>query len=166
MANAMGLTQGAIFRHFPTKDEIWLAAIGWVRSHVMSVVGKAAMGSDNPISALENMFFAHISFVAKHPAVPRLVFSDHLLRRDTRLKQAIQQIITGYESKIASLLAEGKAAGLVRADLDEDSAATLYIGMIQGLVLQSTIFGGRRSLPEEAKKVFPIYLNGIRSRID
>lgn len=166
MANEMGLTQGAIFRHFPTKDEIWLAAIGWVRSHVMAVVGAAAKGSDNPLSALENMFFAHVAFVAKHPAIPRLVFSDHLLRRDTRMKQAIQQIITGYESKIATLLAEGKAAGLVRTDLDEASAATLYIGMLQGLVLQSTIFSGARSLPEEAKKVFPIYLNGIRSRID
>lgn len=166
MANEMGLTQGAIFRHFPTKDEIWLAAIGWVRSHVMAVVGAAAKGSDNPLSALENMFFAHVAFVAKHPAIPRLVFSDHLLRRDTRMKQAIQQIITGYESKIATLLAEGKAAGLVRPDLDEASAATLYIGMLQGLVLQSTIFSGARSLPDEAKKVFPIYLNGVRSRID
>lgn len=166
MADAMGLTQGAIFRHFPTKDDIWLAAIGWVRRNLMSVVGAAAARSTNPLEALEGMFHAHVSFIARHPAIPRIVFSDHLLRRDTRLKQMIQEIITGYESKIAGLLAQAKEAGLARPDLDEGSAATLFIGMIQGLVLQSNIFGGQRSLSEEAKKVFPIYLNGIQARTD
>lgn len=163
MADAMGLTQGAIFRHFPTKDDIWVAAINWVRRRLMSVVEVAAARSENPLEALERIFLAHVSFIAKHPAIPRLVFSDYLLRRDARLKQLIQEIITGYESRVAGLLGQAKAAGLARSDLDEDSAATLFIGMIQGLVLQSNIFGGRRSLLDEAKKVFPIYLNGIRS---
>ena len=166
MADALGLTQGAIFRHFPTKDDIWLAAIHWVRSRLMKVVSAAAAKGENPLDALEKMFFAHVSFIARHPAIPRMVFSDQLLRRDTRLKLLIQEILTGYEAKIAGLLDQAKVAGLVRQDVDEDSAATLFIGMIQGLVLQSSIFGGRRSLPEEAKKVFPIYLKGIRARID
>jgi len=30
MARAVGVTQGAIFRHFPTKDMIWLGVIHWV----------------------------------------------------------------------------------------------------------------------------------------
>jgi len=166
MADAMGLTQGAIFRHFPTKDDIWLAAIQWVRDRLMKVVKMAADKGETPLDALEKMFFAHVSFIAKHPAIPRMVFSDHLLRRDTRLKKLIQEIITGYEAKLSDLLGQAKSAGMARQDLDEGSAATLFIGMIQGLVLQSNIFGGRRSLLEEAKKVFPIYLNGIRSRID
>lgn len=164
MADAMGLTQGAIFRHFPTKDDIWLAAINWVRRRLMSVVEAAAAHSEDPLEALEGIFLAHVSFIAKHPAIPRLVFSDYLLRRDVRLKQLIQEVITGYEAKIAGILAQAKAAGLARPDLDESSAATLFIGMIQGLALQWNIFGGQRSLPEAAKKVFPIYLNGIRSR--
>lgn len=162
MADAMGLTQGAIFRHFPTKDDIWLAAVHWARNRLMSTVEAAAARSGNPLEALENMFIAHVSFVAEHPAIPRIVFSDHLLRRDTRLKQLIQEIITSYETKIAGLLDLAKASGLARPDLDQGSAATLFIGMIQGLVLQSNIFGDRRSLLEEAGKVFPIFLNGIR----
>lgn len=166
MADELGLTQGAIFRHFPTKDDIWLAAIHWVRARLMKVVGAAAAKGINPLDALEKMFFAHVSFIARHQAIPRMVFSDQLLRRNTRLKLLIQEILTGYESKVADLLAQAKAVGLVRQDVDEDSAATLFIGMIQGLVLQSSIFGGRRSLLDEAKKVFPIYLAGIRIRID
>ena len=164
MADAMGLTQGAIFRHFPTKDDIWVAAIRRIRCGLLSVVEAAVARSGDTLEALENIFFAHVSFVSRHPGFPRIVFSDQLLRRDARLKHLIQEVITGYEAKIAGILAQAKVAGLARSDLDESSAATLFIGMIQGLVLQWNIFGGQRSLPEAAKKVFPIYLNGIRSR--
>jgi len=40
----------------------------------------------------------------------------------------------------------------------------LYIGMIQGLFMQVSIFGGKRSLLDEAKKTFPIYLYGIKKQ--
>lgn len=163
MAQAMNLTQGAIFRHFPTKDAIWLAAMRWVREQLMKVVEKAARGAVDPLDALERMFFAHLAFIGKHPAIPRLVFFDQLQRKNPELKRLIQEIMTGYEARIATLLAEAKNAGLVRADLDENSAATLFIGMIQGLVIQSSIFGNTRSIKEQAQQVFPIYLAGVRA---
>ena len=163
MADALGLTQGAIFRHFPTKDDIWIAAIQWVRARLMGVVGEAAGRGENPLDALEKIFFAHVAFIAEHPAIPRLVFSDQLLHKHPQLRQLIQGILTSYEAKLAALFEEASEQGLAREKLDEHSAATLFIGMIQGLVIQSTIFGGQRSLVEEAKKVFPVFLNGIRA---
>jgi hypothetical protein len=36
--------------------------------------------------------------------------------------------------------------------------------MIQGLVMQSSIFGGKGALQHDAKKVFPLFLNGIKVR--
>lgn len=164
MADAMGLTQGAIFRHFATKDDIWFAVMQWIRARLMKVLGKAAESGTDPLDALERMFFAHIAFISKHPAIPRLLFSEHLHKKSVKLKQLIQEIISGYEGKIASLLAAGKEQGLVHSGLDESSAATLYIGMIQGLVIQSSIFHGKRTLMEEAQKVFPIFMSGVRVR--
>ncbi len=161
MAEAMGLTQGAIFRHFPTKDDIWVAVIGWVRGQLMARLEKAAAQGGDPIDSLERMFHAHIGFIAKHPAIPRLIFSDELRNKNPRLKQLVQEIIIGYEQRIAALLRAAKEQGLARNDLDEESAATLYIGMIQGLVLQASIFSGKRELTALSKKVFPVYLNAV-----
>jgi AcrR family transcriptional regulator len=42
MADAMKLTQGAIFRHFASKDDIWVAVVEWIRDQLMKVVSKAA----------------------------------------------------------------------------------------------------------------------------
>lgn len=109
MADAMNLTQGAIFRHFATKDDIWFAVIVWVRERLMKVLDKAAADATDPLNTIERMFFAHITFISKHPAIPRLLFSELLHKKNGKLRQLIEGIISGYEAKIAGLLDAAKA---------------------------------------------------------
>ncbi|MDD4979613.1 MAG: TetR/AcrR family transcriptional regulator [Gallionella sp.] len=164
MADAMNLTQGAIFRHFATKDDIWFAVIVWVRERLMKVLDKAAADASDPLNAVERMFFAHIAFISKHPAIPRLLFTELLHKKNGKLRQLIEGIISGYEAKVAALLDAAKAQLLVPNNLDSQSAAVLYIGMIQGLVMQSSIFGGKHALQQQAVKTFPIFLHGVKTR--
>lgn len=164
MADAMQVTQGAIFKHFRTKDDIWFAVIRWIRERLMAVLEKAAADATDPVNAIERMFFAHIAFIGKHPSIPRLLFTEMLHKKNSKLRDLIQEIISGYESKVAGLLDAAKEQALVARDLDSKSAAVLYIGMIQGLFIQVSIFGGKRSLLDEAHKTFPIYLHGIEKR--
>ncbi len=164
MADAMKITQGAIFKHFTTKDDIWVAVMQWIREQLMKVLEKAAAEASGPIDAIERMFFAHIAFISKHPAIPRLLFSELLHKKSSKLRDLIQEIIAAYEAKISGLLDAAKLQGVAPPDLDTRNAAVLYIGMIQGLVMQASIFGGKRKLLDEAKKTFPIYLHGIAKR--
>ncbi len=162
MAQAMGVTQGAVFRHFASKDAIWLAVMHWVRDRLLSVLGRAAAQGHDPLDALQRMFYAHVDFIAAHPAIPRGLMSEHLHNRSSALRRLVTEIMLGYEAKISGLLEEAKARGLVRRDLDAHAAATLYIGMIQGLVLQASILREQRTLAAEAARTFPIYLQAIR----
>jgi len=164
MAQAMGVTQGAVFRHFPSKDAIWLAVMQWVRDRLMSVLGRAAGQGCDPLDALQRMFFAHIDFIAGHPAIPRVLMSENLHGRSPALRQLVTEIMLAYEAKIAGLLRAAQEQGLARADLDPHAAATLYIGMIQGLVLQSSILRDQRTLTEEAARTFPIFLQAVRQQ--
>lgn len=164
MADAMKLTQGAIFRHFASKDEIWLAVMHWIRDSLMKVLGKAAADATDPLDAIQRMFVAHVAFVSKHPAIPRIIFSELQHKKDGKMRHLIQELMSGYESRIAGLMDAAKEQSLADASLDSKSAAVLYIGMIQGLVMQVSIFGGKRSLMHEAEKIFPIFLQGIKKR--
>lgn len=163
MAKAVGITQGAIFRHFPTKDMIWLGVVHWVRGRLMSVLDMAAAQGSDPLDALEKMFFAHLGFVEKVPAIPKLVFTNHLLKSNPRIRELIRSILTDYEAKVTGLIAQAKAQNLVRADLDEHAAAVMFTGMIQGLVIRVPIIEARKSLVEEGRLVFPLFLHGIGS---
>lgn len=156
IAESVGVTQGAIFRHFPTKDTIWVAVVHWIRGRLMSAVDRAASQAADPIDALERIFYAHIVFAEKHPVAPRLLLATNAL-----LKQLLQEMLSAYEGRVCALLAQAKADDLVRADLDEHHAASLYTAMIQGLVIRVLVLGAKKSLLGEARKVFPIYLAGI-----
>ncbi len=169
MAQAMGVTQGAVFRHFLSKDAIWLAVMQWVRDRLMGVLGRAVEQGADPLDALQRMFFAQIEFIASHPAIPRVLMSEHLHGRSAALRRLVTEIMLGYEAKIAGLLADAQAQGLARADLDVHAAATLYIGMIQGLVMQTSILRGQRTLmartlTAEAARTFPVFLQAIRQQ--
>ena len=84
IAERMGLTQGALFRHFPSKDAIVQASMTWVSERLLSRIDQAAAQAASPAAALQAMFMAHIDFVARHPGVPRLLFGE-LQRADDSL---------------------------------------------------------------------------------
>jgi hypothetical protein len=109
------------------------------------------------------MFFAHLGFVDKVPAIPKLVFTDQLLRKNPKIKALVRSILADYEAKVTGLIAQAKAQNLVRPDLDEHAAAVMFTGIIQGLVMRVSIIEARKSLVTEGKIVLPIFLHGIGS---
>ena len=56
----------------------------------------------------------------------------------------------------------GKAKGELNSSLDSEAAAILFIGTIQGLVMQSLLAGDVARIRRDAPRVFEIYLRGIR----
>jgi len=108
MADAMQLTQGAIFRHFASKDEIWLAVMGWIQKSLMKVLSKAAADASDPLDAIERMFLAHVHFISKHPAIPRILFSELQHKKDGKMRHLIQEIMSGYEERIVGCLMQQK----------------------------------------------------------
>jgi len=163
IAQRMGLTQGALFRHFPNKSAILEAVMAWVAERLLARVDKAAASSASPIVALEAVFMTHIQFVSKHPGVPRMLFGELQQAKETLAKKMAQSLIQRYSEKLHGLLEAGKAEGELDADLDVDAAATLFIGTIQGLVMQSLLAGKVAQMRHDAPGIFAIYCRGIRS---
>ena len=163
IAREMGVTQGALFKHFPSKDAILLAVMEWVAAQLLDRVEKAAAGATTPLAAIEALFMAHVEFVAQHPGVPRMLFGELQRAEQTLPKQMAQTLIRRYGERIAPLIEAGKAAGEVSATLDTEAAITLLVGMIQGLVMQSLLANDVERIRRDAPRVFAIYRRGIGS---
>lgn len=163
IADRMGLTQGALFRHFPNKEAIVEATMSWVGERLLVSVDKAAEGAASPGAALEAMFMTHIDFVSKHPGVPRMLFGELQRSDETLAKRMVQTLIRQYEQRLRCLMEAGKAQGELSAELDVDAAAVLFIGTIQGLVMQSLLAGKVSRIRRDAPGVFAIYRRGIES---
>lgn len=163
IAKRMGLTQGALFRHFANKDEILQAVMEWVADRLLSRVDKAVQTASSPLAALEAMFMAHVEFVIEHPGVPRMLFGEMQRAEQTEPKRMVQALIRRYGERLRCLIEEGKGCGEVDAAIDSEAAAILFIGTIQGLVMQSLLVGDLGRIRHDAPMVFAIYLRGIRS---
>lgn len=162
IAQRMGLTQGALFRHFPTKESILGAVMQWVAEHLLRRVDTAILNCTSPLEALEKVFAAHIEFVAQHPGVPRMLFGELQHAKDSAAKQMAKTLMQNYAKRIVHLLEKGKSAGEVSDEIDVTAAATVFIGTIQGLVMQSMLTGDIRRIKGRAEGAFAIYLRGIR----
>ena len=165
IAQHMQLTQGALFRHFVNKDAILQAVMEWVAEQLLARIDAAAKAADSPRAALQAVFLAHVDFVAQHPGVPRIIFGELQRAGETLPKRLVQTLISGYGARLQRIITQRQAQGELHADLDVQAAATLFIGTVQGLVMQSLITGDMERMRADARRVFAIYQRGIEADI-
>lgn len=80
---------------------------------------------------------------------------------DSVPKRMARALISRYSERLAGLLEAGKASGELDAEVNVGAAATLFVGTIQGLVMQSLLAGDHRRMLVDAPDVFAIYRRGI-----
>ena len=107
IASHMNLTQGALFRHFPSKDAIWKAVMEWVADHLLAQIDRAATGIDSPLAAMQAMFMSHIDFVVEHPGVPRMMFGQLQSMETTAAKKIAQTLMKRYAERIGARIEQG-----------------------------------------------------------
>lgn len=161
VAGHMKLTQGALFRHFPTKTALWEAVLSWAADRLLTRLDAAAGGAPSPLAALEAMFLSHIGFIVDHPGAPRMILGELQRAELTPAKRIAQEMIKRYRERVETRLAAGKNVGEVDEGVDTAAAAILFIGTIQGLVLQALIAGDMARALHDAPRVFAIFRRGI-----
>ena len=161
LAQAMGLSQGALFKHFANKDAIWVAVMEWVSENLWRELQAAAASADEPIHALQHVFDAHVNFVVNHSGVPRIIFHELQQAADSPLKQQVRSLMQGYRQLLMQLLGTAVQRGEASADLDISAAATLLMGIVQGLVMQSMFSGQVANMKEQSSQIFALYVRGI-----
>ena len=164
IAAVMGLTQGALFRHFLSKDLMWQSVMEWVADCLLSRVDKVIHTVQSPLAALEAVFMTHMDFVTSHPGVPRILLMELQRGEVTPAKQMAQTLLKQYEERICQLIEAGKASGELNRQISTASAATLFVGTIQGLVLRSILADTPSKAMPEAAGVFSVYRRGIEER--
>lgn len=161
IARHMGVTQGALFKHFPTKEAILEAVMTWVADRLLSRIDSAARAMPTASEALEAMFLAHTGFVTEHPGVPRMMFGELQRASSTAPKRMAATLLRQYAERLRLLLERGRSSGELDPQLDVEAAATLFVGTVQGLVMQALIAGDVQRISRDAPRVFAIYLRGI-----
>ena len=161
ISDRMGLTQGALFRHFPNKDAVLQAVMESVSERILSRIDEAVRCEASPFGALRAIFMAHVGFVESNPGVPRLMFGELQRTEETGAKRATAAFLETYATRILERLDEAKKLGQVSSGVCSRLAAMALIGSIQGLVIQATLSGRVGDIRAGADAAFDIWRKGV-----
>ncbi len=162
LAEAIGVTQGAVFRHFTSKEAIWLAVLDHMSERLLVRLQAAAdRHAGDALTALEAVFEAHVGFVTEHPGMPRLVFQELQRPDDTPLKTGVRRLLQAYRALLLGVLQRASEQGQLAPATDLPAAAVLFMGSIQGLVMQALVSGDVASMQTQAPGVFQLLRRGL-----
>jgi AcrR family transcriptional regulator len=134
IAKEVGISETAIYRHFKSKEAILTFLINDIEKTLLAEIELNNTGDLYSLNTLEETIKIHVVHIIKRKGVSFQVIAEIISLGSKKLNQQAYNVITNYISRVKDILQQGKKAGIIRQDIDLDAAATLFFGMIQGLV--------------------------------
>jgi AcrR family transcriptional regulator len=133
IAKEVGISEGAIYKHFKSKKEILSFLIDYIEESLISDIQNRKPG-DSVLQHLEGVLRNHLSSLEQRRGISFLVIAEIISLGDKKLNRKIFGVLTQYISRIKELLSNGAETGEIGQDINLDMAATVFFGMTQGLV--------------------------------
>lgn len=169
LAGRLGVTEPALYRHFPGgKSEMW-RALAWLVGERMQAAWRAALeqaDADAPVSRVRALVGAQLRIIQDIPALPAILFSRTLHRDNAALRAGVGEVAGRFHARLEQLVDAAVARGEFRSDLDADVAAWLLIAVIQGTAVRWSLADHGFDLEREAGRLLDSALAGFRSRSD
>lgn len=164
LADAVGVTQPAIFRHFATKADIWMA----VADHIVGEMGSlhshmAHIEGSNPHDTLLHVVGHHFTHVTQNPAIPAILFSRELHAENENLRNKFSALMSERRAALVELLKHAQEAGIHRAEIVAEDAAHLIMAALQGMSMRWALEDRGFDLVDEGGRVLSSLINGMRA---
>jgi len=158
VSSAIGVTQAALFRHFPTKAAMWQAVVEHVAGQ-LSVAWEAALEREGAaLDRLRALIAAQLEQIAATPALPMLLFSRELSVGNDDLRAAFRGLLAAFQGHLVHEIAAGQRAGLIREDVAAADAAVLMTSLVQGMAIRWVLGARDFALRDEGLRMFEVQL--------
>ncbi|GAB4146669.1 MAG: TetR/AcrR family transcriptional regulator [Ignavibacteriales bacterium] len=130
LASKIGVTEGALFRHFSSKKEIMISILADVKNELITEQEKITYSST--FSAEEKLFkflCTHIKYLIENKGITILLFSEAAHMNDSQLKKGLREILLTQKEFISRIIKQGMNEGVWDKSLNVENVATLYMGI-------------------------------------
>lgn len=164
LADAVGVTQPAIFRHFATKSDIWLAVGEHIATSFRDIHAQPhpVVGSDAH-TTLKSIVGRHFVHIAHNPAIPAILFSRELHTEIPSLRETFADLMAERGAALVGLIRAAQSSGLHRAEIVAEDAAHLLMAAIQGLSMRWCLEDRTFDLTEEGGRMIGGLIDSFRA---
>lgn len=134
LARAVGVSEAALYRHFPSKAKMFESLIEFIEESVFTRITRILADEPQWEARLQQILTLVLGFADKNPGMARLLQGGVLTGETERLRVRISQLYDRIETQLRQVLREGEATGAPRVSVND--TAQLLLAFLEGRIAQ------------------------------
>lgn len=136
LAKAVGVSEAALYRHFPSKAKMFEGLIEFIEESIFGLVTRILQEENQANRRCEKILTLVLGFAQKNPGITRLLTGDVLTGETERLRKRIDKFYERIETQLKQVLREGEAGGEFQLGPQIPACANLLLASIEGRMQQ------------------------------
>ena len=161
IAEQVGLTEGAIYRHFASKHQILMLLVDDIEQNLIRKVADSQVEGESALKNLEHVLEAHLDDVEDRRATSFIIIAEAMSFDGIGLAHRVAQMLLNYLGVVQDVIRQGVSEGSMREDLDVSAAATAFLGLVQSAATLWALNDYSHSLTEQRVNMWGIYRRGV-----
>jgi TetR/AcrR family transcriptional regulator len=145
LAREVGVSEAALYRHFPSKAKMFEGLISFVEEAIFTRINTIISDSGNALTQVEQILTLLLGFTERNPGITRLLTGDALTGENERLRQRIQQFFDRVESQLKQVLRDAEFSEQRRTRSTPSETARLLLALVEGHIARFVRSGFRES---------------------
>ncbi len=136
LAAQVGVSEAALYRHFPSKARMFEGLIDFIENTLFSRISRILADQGEVLSQCERILFLTLTFADRNPGITRVLNGDALAGEPERLRAQVSQIFEKLETQLKQLLREAELKEGIRTRESVTATANLLLAYTEGKISQ------------------------------
>ena len=145
LARAVGVSEAALYRHFPSKAKMFEGLIEFIEETIFGLTNRILHDESSAELRTERIIVLVLGFAERNPGITRLLTGDVLIGETERLRVRIGQFYERLETQLKQVLREGELSGELQCGDMLPAMANMLIAFTDGKMQQFVRSGFKRS---------------------
>ncbi|MDO7653702.1 MAG: nucleoid occlusion factor SlmA [Porticoccus sp.] len=161
LAAEVGVSEAALYRHFPSKTKMYEGLIDFIEETLFSRIRVILTEETDTISCCYRILSLLLTFAERNPGITRLLTGDALTGETDRLHQRIQQLFDRLETQLKQILREAEISENLRTTTTVTAAANMMLALAEGRISQFVRSGFQRRPTEHWQDQWSVAMTGF-----
>lgn len=163
LAEDIGLSEPALYRHFKSKNEILLSLLEYFKTEMKNRIQSISFKpTDTAGDKLRAIFNSQLQTFTNKPAIVSVIFAESIFHFDESLSNKVSEIMDMMQVYVNTNIEEGQKTGAYNKLIGSSTLTTIIIGGMRMTVLKWKLSKHKSNLVKDGKTV----LEGILKMIE
>ena len=161
LANECGITEAAIYRHFPSKRKIYSGLVDFCEQNIFDLIATINSSDSDYLEKTKKILTLLVNFSEKNPGLARLLTREAFSIDETTLDERIGQMMSKIELIIKQNLQKYEQTTKAKLALPTASSANLLLASAEGFIQQFVRSGFQDAPSKRVKDQFEFLVKAL-----